>query len=76
MSGSNSNFDEKSGVVSHPTEFGRWWQTVDEVVVEVDVEKGTRGKEVVVVIKPSHLECRVKGNIIFKVKKSSLRLPL
>jgi hypothetical protein len=67
MSDKNSHFDEKSGVVFHETSFGRWSQTVAEVVVEVDVEKGTRGKDVVVVIKPSQLECRVKGNVIFKV---------
>jgi len=69
MSDSNSHFDEKSGVVFHETSFGRWWQTVAEVVIEVNVEKGTRGKDVSVVIKPSQLECRVKGELIFKVKE-------
>jgi hypothetical protein len=45
----------------------RWSQTVNEVVIEVDVEPGTRGKEAQVTIKPSHLECIVKGNLIFQV---------
>ena len=64
---SNSHFDEKSGIISHETSFGRWSQTVNEVVVEIDVDVGTRGKDVKVVIKPSHLECHVKENLIFKV---------
>ena len=40
---------------------------MNEVVIEVDVEPGTRGKEAKVTIKPSHLECTVRGNLIFKV---------
>jgi hypothetical protein len=65
---SNSHFDEKSGVIAHSTPWGRWNQTVSEVVIEVDLEPGTRGKDVKVVIKPSHIECVVKGNQIFKVR--------
>ncbi len=65
---SNSHFDEKSGVITHSTPWGRWSQTVNEVVIEIDVEPGTRGKDVKVGIKPSYLECVVKGNEIFKVR--------
>jgi hypothetical protein len=74
---SNSHFDEKSGIIYYETSFGsfngRWSQTVNEVVVEIDVDVGTRGKDVRVVIKPSLLECHVKGNLVFKVKNILLK---
>ena len=63
----NSNFDEKSGVICHDTSFGKWYQTVGEVTVLVDLNPGTRGKQVQVVIKPSHIKCVVKDTTIFEV---------
>ena len=54
-----SNFDEKAGIVSHSTEFGKWYQTVAEVTLLVDLEPGTRGKEVQVTILPKKLKCVV-----------------
>ena len=67
---SNSHFDEKSGVVCHETGFGKWHQTVDEVMILVDLEPGTRGKEVHVDIQPNKLKCSVRGKLIFEVSKS------
>ena len=64
----NSHFDEKSGVITASTAWGRWNQTVSEVVIEVDVERGTRGKEVAIEIKPNHISCYVRKQEIFKVK--------
>ena len=63
----NSHFDEKSGVITASTAWGRWNQTVSEVVIEVDVERGTRGKEVAIEIKPNHISCYVRKQEIFKV---------
>ena len=63
----NSHFDEKSGVITASTAWGRWNQTVSEVVIEVDVERGTRGKEVAIEIKPNHISCFVRKQEIFKV---------
>ena len=63
----NSHFDEKSGVITASTAWGRWNQTVSEVVIEVDVERGTRGKEVAIEIKPNHISCYVRKKEIFKV---------
>ena len=63
----NSHFDEKSGVITAATAWGRWNQTVSEVVIEVDVERGTRGKEVAIEIKPNHISCYVRKQEIFKV---------
>ncbi|WAQ98832.1 NUDC2-like protein [Mya arenaria] len=37
-----SHFDETSGVIVCGTEWGRWWQTLEEVHVEVDLPEGTK----------------------------------
>ncbi len=66
-----SNFEEKSGIVAHKTEWGRWYQTVSEVTIEVDLEPGTRGKEVQCQIKPNHLSCKVRDKLLFEVKFSN-----
>ena len=63
---SNSHFDEKSGVICHKTDFGQWHQTVDEIMILVNLESGTRGKEVHVDIQPNKLKCVVRGKIIFE----------
>ena len=63
----NSHFEEKSGVIAASTPWGRWYQTGSEVVIEIEVEKGTRGKEVAIGIKPSHISCSVRQKKIFKV---------
>ena len=65
MPDTNSHFDEKSGIVECKTEWGRWYQTVAEVVVEVDLEPGTRGKDVDVTIQPNKLTCAVRQKEIF-----------
>ena len=46
-----SHFDEKSGTVDCKTTWGLWHQTIDEVVVLVDVPEGTRGKQMNIAIK-------------------------
>lgn len=60
-----SHFDEKSGIVAAKTPWGRWWQTVSEVFIEVDIPPGTPGKECKVTITPNHIACRVKDKDIF-----------
>jgi len=68
MPETNSNFDEKSGIVFCRTGWGRWYQTVGEVVIEVDLEKGTRAKECRVTILPNQLTCVVRQKEIFNGK--------
>ena len=68
---SNSHFDEKSGVICHKTDFGQWYQTVDEVMILVTLESGTRGKEVHVDIQPNKVKCVVRGKIIFEASTIS-----
>lgn len=63
----NSHFDEKSGIVAHNVQdWGRWYQTVAEVVVEIDLQPGTRGKDVNIVLKPNHISCTVLGKLMFE----------
>ncbi|KAG8197260.1 hypothetical protein JTE90_007508 [Oedothorax gibbosus] len=61
-----SHFDERSGIVSVDTPWGRWWQTVSEVLIEVNIPEGTPGKQCKVSISPNHIECRVLDKTIFK----------
>lgn len=43
---SMTHFDERSGVVPALTPWGSWYQTIEEVVVLVNVAAGTRGRDV------------------------------
>ncbi len=61
------HFEEKSGIIVAKTPWGKWYQTGTEVVIEIEVEKGTRGKDVSVLIKPSQISCCVRQKNIFKV---------
>ncbi|CAL8120125.1 unnamed protein product [Orchesella dallaii] len=57
-----SHFDEKAGIVVSNHEWGRWSQSVKEVNIEVNLEHGTKAKEIGVCIKPNHLQCRMANN--------------
>ena len=72
MPETNSHFDEKSGVVTCPTPWGRWYQTVAEVMVEVDLEKGTRAKEVLVTMVPNKISCTVRHKELFSVSAAQI----
>ena len=61
------HFDEKSGVVLSKTPWGNWAQTIDEVFIEVDVPKGTKGREISCDIKPKSIKFSLKGQEFFKV---------
>ncbi|XP_050690034.1 nudC domain-containing protein 2-like [Eriocheir sinensis] len=61
-----TNFDERSGFVPCETEWGRWWQTVAEVHVDVKVPEGTRSKVIQVEVRPSHIKVEVAGKMVFE----------
>ena len=61
------HFDEKSGIVPSKTPWGNWAQTIDEVFIEVNVPKGTKGREITCVIKPKSIAFTLKGQELFKV---------
>ncbi len=62
-----SHFDEKSGIVPFPTEWGRWWQTIEEVHIEINKFQSLKSKDVSVNFSPQFIECKVRGEIVFKV---------
>jgi hypothetical protein len=75
MAGSDvSFFDEKSGVVAVKTEFGRWWQTVFEVHIEVQLPPDTRGKQCKVELTPSEIHVAVKGETIIKASPRTINI--
>eukprot|EP00056_Hartaetosiga_gracilis_P016651 m.5586 g.5586 ORF g.5586 m.5586 type:complete len:152 (-) comp4413_c0_seq1:98-553(-) len=58
------SFEEKSGVVESPTEWGTWSQTLEEVTICVNVPEGTRTKELKIDINPSALSVKLKDQPI------------
>lgn len=62
------HFEERSGAVPCPTPWGSWYQTMDEVFVEVSVPPGTCGREVRCTLGPRQVELCVKGQEIIKGK--------
>lgn len=61
------HFEERSGVIPCRTPWGSWYQTMEEVFVEVNVPQGTSGKEVKCILGYKQIELHVKGQEIFKV---------
>uniref|UniRef100_A0A0B8RXY9 NudC domain-containing protein 2 n=1 Tax=Philothamnus irregularis TaxID=1899461 RepID=A0A0B8RXY9_9SAUR len=59
-------FEERSGLVSCATPWGRWYQTMEEVFVEVNVPQGTRARDVECSLKSRHLALTVAGKEVFK----------
>ncbi|CAG7728546.1 unnamed protein product [Allacma fusca] len=66
MSSTDSNFEEKLGVIISRHAWGRWWQTLEDVQIEVDLPEGTRAKQLKVDIRPSFIELRLQDKDVFK----------
>lgn len=62
------HFEERSGVVPCETPWGSWYQTMEEVFIEVDVPRGTSAKEVKCRLGSKDIELCVKGKEIIKVR--------
>jgi len=62
-----SLFEEKSGLVVSKTDWGSWAQTIDDVVIEINVPKGTKAKDIRCKITPKSLTVFVKDVEIIKV---------
>ncbi|KAF3838205.1 hypothetical protein F7725_009973 [Dissostichus mawsoni] len=62
------HFEERSGVVPCKTPWGSWYQTMEEVFIEVNVPHGTSGKEVKCHLGSRDIELHVKGEEVFKDK--------
>ena len=62
-----ANFDEKSGVIPCNTPWGNWWQTIEDIFIEVLVTEGTKSGEISIDIKPKSIKVVVKGKEVFTV---------
>lgn len=60
-------FEERSGVVPCGTPWGRWYQTLEEVFVEVRVPPGTRAKDVRCSLQSRHIALSVGGQEVLQV---------
>ncbi|XP_008181267.1 nudC domain-containing protein 2 isoform X1 [Acyrthosiphon pisum] len=60
-----SHFDEKSGIIPCNTEWGRWWQTVDELHIEITLPVNTKSKDVKVNVTNSSITCQILGKPLF-----------
>eukprot|EP00088_Acartia_fossae_P069741 TRINITY_DN9188_c0_g1_i11.p1 TRINITY_DN9188_c0_g1~~TRINITY_DN9188_c0_g1_i11.p1 ORF type:complete len:302 (-),score=43.87 TRINITY_DN9188_c0_g1_i11:1106-2011(-) len=63
-----ADFEERSGVVACETEWGRWYQTVEDVSLEINLTPGTKGREVKVDISTRRIQCQIRGTVIIKGK--------
>ena len=62
-----AHFDEKSGVVPCLTPWGKWYQTMEEIFIEVNAPEGTTSKMVKVIFGSKQLACTVRGEELIKV---------
>lgn len=62
-----ADFDERSGIVPSKTDWGIWWQTVDEIHIEINVPPGSSSKDISCQIKSNYLKVTVKENQIIEV---------
>ncbi|KAJ1127887.1 hypothetical protein NDU88_006280 [Pleurodeles waltl] len=62
------HFDERSGVVPCYTPWGFWYQTMEEVFIEVTVPGGTTAKDIQCQIDSRRLSLTVRGKDILKGK--------
>lgn len=66
-----SHFDEISGIVACPTEWGRWWQTLEEVYVEINTGIEISAKKIECVIRTKHLRVAINGKVLIDVSKQN-----
>ena len=62
-----ADFDDRSGAIIASTEWGIWWQTMEEVYIEINCPIGTSAKEVKCNICTKSLKVMVKGTTIIEV---------
>ncbi|XP_014398671.1 PREDICTED: nudC domain-containing protein 2 isoform X2 [Myotis brandtii] len=61
-------FEERSGVVPCGTPWGQWYQTLEEVFIEVQVPPGTRAQDIRCDLQSRHVALAVGGREILKGK--------
>uniref|UniRef100_A0A8C8YWC5 NudC domain-containing protein 2 n=2 Tax=Boreoeutheria TaxID=1437010 RepID=A0A8C8YWC5_PROSS len=64
-------FEERSGVVPCGTPWGQWYQTLEEVFIEVQVPPGTRAQDIQCGLQSRHVALAVGGREILKTKRDA-----
>ena len=54
------DFEARAGIVACDAPWGRWWQGMDDVTVEVVLPSGSRARDVTCTIQPRRITCRLK----------------
>lgn len=62
-----AHFDERSGIVACKTEWGRWWQTLEEVYIEILTGKDINAKQVQCKIATNSLRVTIDGEVLINV---------
>ncbi|EDV19798.1 NudC domain-containing protein 2 [Trichoplax sp. H2] len=63
-----SHFDEKTQIVSSKTEWGLWYQTIDEVFIEINLPPGTKGKDVACKLTATDIQVAVQDQVYIEGK--------
>jgi len=63
-----ATFEERSGIIACETDWGRWYQTVEDVNIEINLISGTKGREVKVDISSRRIQCQIRETVILKGK--------
>ena len=71
------NFDEKSGLVFNKTPWGQWGQTIEDIHILINVQRGTNPKSIKCIIEPRRIKISVAERTIVEVSyKSSTSVSL
>lgn len=62
-----ADFDERSGIVSCKTPWGLWFQTLDEISLEIDVDKNLKSREIEVKCQHTDLTVTIRGEKLMHV---------
>ncbi|KAM8973173.1 nudC domain-containing protein 2 [Pelodytes ibericus] len=62
------DFDERSGIVPCLTPWGRWYQTMEDVFIEVQVPSGTQAKQIQCKLGSRDITLVVQGKDVLKGK--------
>jgi hypothetical protein len=62
-----SRIEDKHGIVPCETGWGRWYQTLEEVYIDVNAPSGTKGKDIQCDFKNQKLALKIRGNTIIDV---------
>lgn len=61
------NFEEKSGLVTTKTGWGNWGQTLEEILIEVDLGREARSRDIKCAIKTRYLSLHMGGECLIQV---------